>query len=85
QEIKTRPFQLLTGRVWRGYAFGGVQGRPQLPGLVEDARAGTIRLDPFITPRLPREQMHAACALMQEGTSSRTVIHCGDPSSPTLT
>jgi Zn-dependent alcohol dehydrogenase len=46
QEIKTRPFQLVTGRVWRGSAFGGVKGRSQLPGMVEDAMAGKIRLDP---------------------------------------
>src|SRR5574343_299128 len=55
QEIRTRPFQLVTGRVWRGSAFGGVKGRSQLPGMVEQAMAGKIRLDPFITHRLPLE------------------------------
>ena len=46
QEISTRPFQLVTGRVWRGSAFGGVKGRTQLPGMVEDAMSGKIDLDP---------------------------------------
>ena len=53
QEISTRPFQLVTGRVWRGSAFGGVKGRSQLPGMVEQAMRGDIRLDPFITHNLP--------------------------------
>ncbi len=78
QEIKTRPFQLVTGRVWRGSAFGGVKGRSQLPGMVEDAMAGKIRLDPFITHRLPLEQINEAFELMHEGKSIRTVIHFGD-------
>nr|WP_217315598.1 alcohol dehydrogenase catalytic domain-containing protein [Enterobacter cloacae complex sp. ECL78] len=60
QEIKTRPFQLVTGRVWRGSAFGGVKGRTQLPGMVEDAMVGKIQLDPFITHRLPLEQINEA-------------------------
>jgi S-(hydroxymethyl)glutathione dehydrogenase/class III alcohol dehydrogenase len=78
QEIKTRPFQLVTGRVWRGSAFGGVKGRSQLPGMVEDAMAGKIRLDPFITHRLPLDQINEAFDLMHEGKSIRTVIHFGD-------
>jgi len=78
QEIKTRPFQLVTGRVWRGSAFGGVKGRTQLPGMVEDAMAGKIRLDPFITHRLPLDQINEAFDLMHEGKSIRTVIHFGD-------
>jgi S-(hydroxymethyl)glutathione dehydrogenase/alcohol dehydrogenase len=49
KEIKTRPFQLVTGRVWRGSAFGGVRGRTELPGMVEQAMRGEIELDPFIT------------------------------------
>ncbi|EAQ0263904.1 S-(hydroxymethyl)glutathione dehydrogenase/class III alcohol dehydrogenase [Salmonella enterica] len=75
QEIKTRPFQLVTGRVWRGSAFGGVKGRTQLPGMVEDAMNGKIRLDPFITHRLPLEQINNAFELMHQGKSIRTVIH----------
>ncbi|MDM2737810.1 S-(hydroxymethyl)glutathione dehydrogenase/class III alcohol dehydrogenase [Citrobacter sp. Ct235] len=78
QEIKTRPFQLVTGRVWRGSAFGGVKGRTQLPGMVEDAMTGKIQLDPFITHRLPLDQINDAFDLMHEGKSIRTVIHFGD-------
>ena len=78
QEIKTRPFQLVTGRVWRGSAFGGVKGRTQLPGMVEDAMSGKIQLDPFITHRLPLEQINDAFDLMHQGKSIRTVIHFGD-------
>ena len=61
-----------------GSAFGGVKGRSQLPGMVEDAMAGKIRLDPFITHRLPLEQINEAFDLMHEGKSIRTVIHFGD-------
>jgi S-(hydroxymethyl)glutathione dehydrogenase/alcohol dehydrogenase len=75
QEISTRPFQLVTGRVWRGSAFGGVKGRTQLPGMVEDAMAGRIDLDPFITHTLPLDRINEAFALMHEGKSIRTVIH----------
>lgn len=75
KEIRTRPFQLVTGRVWRGSAFGGVKGRTQLPGMVEQAMAGDINLDPFITHTLPLEQINEAFDLMHEGKSIRTVIH----------
>jgi S-(hydroxymethyl)glutathione dehydrogenase/alcohol dehydrogenase len=75
QEIATRPFQLVTGRVWRGTAFGGVKGRTQLPGMVEDAMAGRIRLDPFVTHTLPLERINEAFDLMHEGKSIRTVVH----------
>ena len=75
QEIATRPFQLVTGRVWRGSAFGGVRGRTQLPGIVEDAMRGDIQLDPFITHTLPLERINEAFDLMHEGKSIRTVIH----------
>jgi S-(hydroxymethyl)glutathione dehydrogenase / alcohol dehydrogenase len=75
QEISTRPFQLVTGRVWRGSAFGGVKGRTQLPGMVEDAMRGVIDLDPFITHNMPLEQINEAFDLMHEGKSIRTVIH----------
>jgi S-(hydroxymethyl)glutathione dehydrogenase/alcohol dehydrogenase len=53
QEISTRPFQLVTGRKWMGTAFGGVKGRSQLPGMVEDAMRGEIRLAPFVTHTMP--------------------------------
>src|SRR5688572_22298597 len=75
QEIRTRPFQLVTGRVWRGSAFGGVKGRTQLPGMVEEAMRGEIELDPFITHTLPLERINEAFDLMHEGKSIRTVIH----------
>jgi S-(hydroxymethyl)glutathione dehydrogenase/alcohol dehydrogenase len=75
KEIRTRPFQLVTGRVWRGSAFGGVKGRSQLPGMVQQAMRGEIRLDPFITHRLPLEQINEAFDLMHEGKSIRTVIY----------
>lgn len=75
QEIHTRPFQLVTGRVWRGSAFGGVKGRTQLPGMVQQAMRGDIRLDPFITHTLPLERINEAFDLMHRGESIRTVIH----------
>ncbi|KHM94691.1 zinc-binding dehydrogenase, partial [Xanthomonas vesicatoria] len=75
QEISTRPFQLVTGRVWRGSAFGGVKGRTQLPGMVEQSMKGEIDLDPFITHTMPLEEINEAFDLMHEGKSIRTVIH----------
>ncbi|MBE1160768.1 S-(hydroxymethyl)glutathione dehydrogenase/class III alcohol dehydrogenase [Dyella acidiphila] len=75
KEIHTRPFQLVTGRVWRGSAFGGVKGRTQLPGMVQQAMRGEIRLDPFITHTLPLERINEAFDLMHDGKSIRTVIH----------
>ncbi|HVI52514.1 MAG TPA: S-(hydroxymethyl)glutathione dehydrogenase/class III alcohol dehydrogenase [Candidatus Sulfotelmatobacter sp.] len=75
QEIRTRPFQLVTGRVWRGSAFGGVKGRSQLPGMVEQAMRGEIDIDPFITHTLPLERINEAFDLMHAGKSIRTVIH----------
>ncbi len=75
KEIHTRPFQLVTGRVWRGSAFGGVKGRTQLPGMVEQSMNGEIDLDPFITHELPLEDINEAFELMHSGKSIRTVIH----------
>src|SRR5699024_8130639 len=75
QEISTRPFQLVTGRVWRGTAFGGVKGRSELPGMVEQAMRGEIRLDPFITHNLPLERINEAFDLLHAGKSIRTVVH----------
>ena len=74
-EISTRPFQLVTGRVWRGSAFGGVKGRTELPGYVEKAQRGEIPLDTFITHNMPLEKINEAFDLMHEGKSIRTVIH----------
>ena len=75
EEIATRPFQLVTGRVWRGSAFGGVKGRSQLPGMVEQAMRGEIPLDPFISFNLPLAQINEAFHLMHEGKAIRSVIH----------
>lgn len=75
QEISTRPFQLVTGRVWRGSAFGGVKGRSQLPGLVERYLAGEFRLDDFITHTMGLSDINEAFALMHCGKSIRSVIH----------
>ena len=75
QEISTRPFQLVTGRVWRGTAFGGVKGRSQLPDYVERYLNGEFELDTFITHTMPLEQINEAFDLMHEGKSIRTVIH----------
>ena len=75
QEISTRPFQLVTGRVWRGTAFGGVKGRSQLPEYVERYLAGEFKLDDFITHTMPLEKINEAFDLMHEGKSIRSVIH----------
>ncbi|MFV0665865.1 S-(hydroxymethyl)glutathione dehydrogenase/class III alcohol dehydrogenase [Denitromonas sp.] len=75
QEISTRPFQLVTGRVWRGSAFGGVRGRTELPGYVDKAQRGEIPLDTFITHTMGLEDINRAFELMHEGKSIRTVIH----------
>lgn len=75
QEISTRPFQLVTGRVWRGSAFGGVRGRSELPGFVEEFQQGLIPLDTFITHTMGLEDINRAFDLMHEGKSIRSVIH----------
>lgn len=75
QEISTRPFQLVTGRVWRGTAFGGVKGRSELPEIVERYMAGEFKLDDFITHTMGLEAVNDAFDLMHEGKSIRTVIH----------
>ncbi len=75
QEISTRPFQLVTGRVWRGTAFGGVKGRSELPDYVERYLAGEFKLSDFITHTMGLEGINDAFDLMHEGKSIRTVIH----------
>lgn len=75
QEISTRPFQLVTGRVWKGTAFGGVKGRSELPKMVEDSMKGDIQLEPFVTHTLTLDQINEAFELMHEGKSIRAVIH----------
>jgi S-(hydroxymethyl)glutathione dehydrogenase/alcohol dehydrogenase len=73
-EIATRPFQLVTGRVWRGSAFGGVKGRTELPGIVEQSMNGELDLSPYITHRMGLDEINHAFQLMHEGKSIRTVI-----------
>ena len=74
QEISTRPFQLVTGRVWRGSAFGGVKGRSQLPGFVDRFLSGEIKIDPIITQTMPLEEINTAFDLMHAGKSIRSVV-----------
>src|SRR6185437_10100807 len=74
QEIKTRPFQLVTGRVWKGTAFGGVRGRTEVPGIVDWYMDGKIAIDPLITHKLPLDRINEAFDLMRTGESIRTVI-----------
>jgi S-(hydroxymethyl)glutathione dehydrogenase / alcohol dehydrogenase len=74
QEIKTRPFQLVTGRVWKGTAFGGVRGRTEVPGIVDWYMDGRIAIDPLITHKLPLARINEAFDLMHTGESIRTVI-----------
>ncbi|MDN5556464.1 MAG: zinc-binding dehydrogenase, partial [Acinetobacter sp.] len=78
QEISTRPFQLVTGRTWKGTAFGGVKGRSQLPGMVEEAMTGDIRLEPFVTHTMGLDKINEAFDLMHDGKSIRMVIHFED-------
>ncbi len=75
KEISTRPFQLVTGRVWRGTAFGGVKGRSELPAIVERYMAGEFKLSDFITHTMPLEDINKSFDLMHSGESIRTVIH----------
>jgi len=74
QEIATRPFQLVTGRVWKGCAFGGVKGRTQLPGLVTDYLEGRLKVDEFITHRKPLSEIDAAFETMKAGDCIRCVV-----------
>jgi S-(hydroxymethyl)glutathione dehydrogenase/alcohol dehydrogenase len=74
QEIATRPFQLVTGRVWRGSAFGGARGRTDVPGIVDWYMDGKIEIDPLITHTLPLERINEAFDLMHRGESIRAVV-----------
>ncbi|MDP8051418.1 S-(hydroxymethyl)glutathione dehydrogenase/class III alcohol dehydrogenase [Pasteurella atlantica] len=75
EEISTRPFQLVTGRVWRGTAFGGVKGRSELPKMVEEYMNGKLDLDPYVTHTMPFEEINYAFELLEKGESIRTVMH----------
>jgi S-(hydroxymethyl)glutathione dehydrogenase/alcohol dehydrogenase len=74
QEIATRPFQLVTGRVWRGTAFGGVKGRSQLPGYVDNYLAGKLKVDEFVSHTMGLEDINKAFDLMHKGDGIRSVI-----------
>jgi S-(hydroxymethyl)glutathione dehydrogenase/alcohol dehydrogenase len=74
QEIRTRPFQLVTGRTWKGTAFGGVRGRSELPDYVERYLNGKIELDSMVTHTMPLEDINTAFDLMHAGKSIRSVI-----------
>ena len=73
-EIATRPFQLVTGRVWKGSAFGGARGRTDVPKIVDWYMEGKIRIDELITHTLPHERINDAFDLMHSGASIRTVV-----------
>ena len=74
QEIKTRPFQLVTGRNWRGTAFGGVRGRTEVPGIVDWYMDKKINIDDLITHVMPLEKINDAFDLMHKGESIRSVV-----------
>jgi S-(hydroxymethyl)glutathione dehydrogenase/alcohol dehydrogenase len=74
QEISTRPFQLVTGRVWRGTAFGGVRGRTELPGYVDKYMNGEINIDDMVTHTMGLEDINRAFDLMHSGESIRSVV-----------
>ena len=74
QEINTRPFQLVTGRVWRGTAFGGAKSRTQVPTIVDWYMEGKINIDDLITHTMPIEQINDGFDLMHEGKSIRSVV-----------
>jgi S-(hydroxymethyl)glutathione dehydrogenase/alcohol dehydrogenase len=74
QEIATRPFQLVTGRVWKGSAFGGAKGRTDVPKIVDWYMDGKIAIDDLITHVMPLEDINKAFELMHHGESIRTVV-----------
>jgi len=74
QEIATRPFQLVTGRVWKGSAFGGARGRTDVPKIVDWYMDGKIDIDSLVTPKLPLDRINESFDLMHSGESIRTVV-----------
>ena len=75
QEIKTRPFQLVTGRVWKGTAFGGARGRTEVPKIVDWYMDSKINIDDLITHTMPLEKINDAFDLMHKGESIRSVVY----------
>jgi len=74
QEISTRPFQLVTGRVWKGTAFGGARGRTDVPRIVDWYMDGKIDIDSLITHTMPLKDINQAFDLMNAGKSIRSVV-----------
>jgi S-(hydroxymethyl)glutathione dehydrogenase/alcohol dehydrogenase len=74
QEISTRPFQLVTGRTWKGTAFGGARGRTDVPKIVDWYMEGKIQIDPMITHTMPLEDINKGFELMNAGKSVRGVV-----------
>jgi S-(hydroxymethyl)glutathione dehydrogenase/alcohol dehydrogenase len=74
EEISTRPFQLVTGRVWKGTAFGGVKGRSQLPQMVEQYLSDEINIDDYVTHTFKLDEINQAFDLMHQGKSIRSII-----------
>jgi S-(hydroxymethyl)glutathione dehydrogenase/alcohol dehydrogenase len=74
QEISTRPFQLVTGRVWKGTAFGGAKGRTDVPKIVDWYMDGKIDIDSLVTQVMPIDKINEAFDLMHKGESIRTVL-----------
>ena len=74
QEISTRPFQLVTGRVWKGSAFGGARGRTDVPKIVDWYMEDKINIDDLITHTMPLEEINTAVDLMHRGESIRSVV-----------
>ena len=74
QEIATRPFQLVTGRVWRGTACGGARGRSDVPEIVDWYMEGKINIDDLITHQMPLDDINKAFELMHSGESIRSVV-----------
>jgi S-(hydroxymethyl)glutathione dehydrogenase/alcohol dehydrogenase len=74
KEISTRPFQLVTGRVWKGSAFGGARGRTDVPKIVDWYMDGKINIDDLITHTLPLERINEGFELMKRGESIRSVV-----------
>jgi S-(hydroxymethyl)glutathione dehydrogenase/alcohol dehydrogenase len=73
-EISTRPFQLVTGRVWKGTAFGGAKGRTDVPKIVDWYMDGKVEIDEMITHKMPLEEINKAFDLMHSGESIRSVV-----------
>ncbi len=69
-----KAFQLVTGRVWKGCAFGGIKGRTQLPDLVDDYMTGKLKVDEFITHRQPLAKINSAFEVMKQGDCIRCVV-----------